>query len=139
MSQKAVITCGVLTAGVGSLNAVGKHHELPSAKFLIGTGVAFTLLSALAEAEPEVAQALAVAVLVTVLLGEGDGVLSYLNDRGEIDTKKGGGKAARFTPPSLPDSPVQLNRSAPQGVSGRTVQPRAIVIPNVQPHGGPAN
>ena len=129
MSQKAVVTCGVLTVGVGSLNSVAKQKELPSARFLIGAGVAFTLLSFLAEAEPEVAQALAVAVLVTVLLGEGDGVLSYLNQRGELDTSKKQ-PARRFTPPQTPPSPVAVNRQA-QGRRTVVTSPQSIVIPGV--------
>jgi hypothetical protein len=129
MSQKAVVTCGVLTVGVGSLNSVAKQKELPSARFLIGAGVAFTLLSFLAEAEPEVAQALAVAVLVTVLLGEGDGVLSYLNQRGELDTSKKQ-PARRFTPPQTPASPVAVNRQA-QGRRTVVTSPQSIVIPGI--------
>lgn len=133
-AQRVVATAGILSVGVGSVNALAKHHALPSARFLIGSGVAFLLLSALAEAEPEVAKALSIAVLTTVLLGEGDGVLSYLNGRGEINTAKGQG----FTPltstlQNLP--PTRVNRSGlPNNPRALSRQPDTIVIPGIAGH-----
>lgn len=86
-SNRVIATAGIVAVAVGSANSIGKNHKLPSAKFLIGSGVAFLVLSALAEVDLELANALAIAVCVTVVLGEGGGVLSYIN-HGEMDTAK---------------------------------------------------
>lgn len=56
-------------------------------RFLIGSGAAYVILSAIGEGEPEVAKALAVAVAVTTVIGDGGGVLSYISN-GELDTSK---------------------------------------------------
>lgn len=85
---KVIATAGIIAVGVGTVNSFSKNHAPPSARFLIGSGAAFLVISAIGEVEPQVAQALAIAVMTTVLLGEGGGVLSYISGRGEIDTKK---------------------------------------------------
>jgi stage V sporulation protein SpoVS len=102
-AQRTIATAAVISVGAGSLNAVVKDKRLPSARFLIGSGVAFFLISALAEAEPETAQALAIAVTVTVLLdsGDGGGVLSYFNT-GEMNTERR--PRVGFTPRNPPQN-----------------------------------
>lgn len=87
-AHKIIATAGIISVSVGTINSFSKNHTPPSARFLIGSGAAFLAISALAEAEPEVAQALALAVMTTVLLGEGGGVLTYINGRDEINTTK---------------------------------------------------
>lgn len=86
--SKVIGTCAVVVIGVGTANSLGKHKRLPSARFLIGSSMAFLILSALSEGEPEVAKALALAVTTTVVLGQGDGLFSYVNQHGETDTAK---------------------------------------------------
>jgi hypothetical protein len=86
--SKVIGTCAVVVIGVGTANSLGKHKKLPSARFLIGSSMAFLILSALSEGEPEVAKALALAVTTTVVLGQGDGLFSYVNQHGEADTAK---------------------------------------------------
>lgn len=134
-AQRVVATAGILAIGVGSVNAIAKHKSLPSARFLVGSGVAFLLLSALAEGEPEIAKALSIAVLTTVLLGEGDGVLSYINGHGELDTAKNQG----FTPltTTLADlPPTRVNHSGlPNNPRpGLAVQPQVLHIPGITGH-----
>lgn len=87
-AQKIIATAGIVSVGVGSANAVLKHKRPPSSKFLIGSGVAYLGLSALAQGQPDVAQGLALGIMTTIVLGEGGGVLSYLDERGETDTQK---------------------------------------------------
>lgn len=87
-AQKAIATASLITVGVGTLNSFYKTKKPPSVRFLIGSGAAYVILSAIGEGEPEVAKALAFAVATTVVLGDGGGVLSYLNGHGETDTKK---------------------------------------------------
>lgn len=91
-NQTVIATAGLLAVGVGSANAILKDKRAPSARFLIGSGVGFLLLSAMAnggEAMAEIAKGLALGIMTTVLLGEGGGVLSYLG--GEVDTQKSKG------------------------------------------------
>jgi hypothetical protein len=98
MATKAVAIAGLVTVGVGTANSVLKEQKPPSTRFLIGCGVAFFAISAIGEAEPEVANALAFAVMVTVLLSDqSSGVLEYFNN-GEMDT------APRRNPPKTPDT-----------------------------------
>lgn len=124
MNTKVIPTCALIVLGVGSANSVAKNHKLPSSRFLIGTGVVFLVLAALAEADEQVANALAIAVAVTVVLGEGDGVFSYVNRHGEADTqartpkKKAGDHgvqqgAAHATPSDSPLNLYQLPTLAP--------------------------
>lgn len=88
MNSKVIPTCALIVLGVGSVNSVAKNKRLPSSRFLIGTGVVFLVLSAIADVvDEQVANALAIAVAVTVVLGDGDGVFSYVNKHGEADTK----------------------------------------------------
>lgn len=107
-SNRVIATAGLVAISVGSANAVFKHKQLPSTKFLIGSGVAFLILSALSEAEPELANAFAIAIATTVVLGDGGGVLSYINN-GEMDTKKG---ATRFTPDAPKEPPTSTDLAA---------------------------
>lgn len=86
-TNRVITTAGIITVAVGTVNAIAKDKRLPSTRFLIGSGVAFLIISALADVEPELASAFAIAVATTVVLGDGGGVLSYINT-GEIDTQK---------------------------------------------------
>lgn len=117
-SNRVIATAGLVAVAVGSVNAIGKNKRLPSTRFLIGSGVAFFLLSALAEVDQELANALAIAVCATVVLGEGGGVLSYINN-GEMDTAKGQSKG--YTP----DNPTTPPTQVAQGQT-RTVRPPVI-------------
>lgn len=107
-ANRVIATSALISVGVGSINSVVKYGRPPSARFIIGSGVAYLALSALAEGEPEVAKALAIAIASTVVLGEGDGVFAYVNKYGEANTKPGAKdpKAATAT------NPVQGNTGA---------------------------
>lgn len=121
-AHKVIATAGMISVGVGTINSFHKGHP-PSAQFLIGSGTAFLVISALAEAEPEVAQAIALAVMTTVLLGEGGGVLSYINKRGEVDTKKSA------TPKRVPDSVDNAGTSDEVGETYRSDVERPDSVP----------
>lgn len=87
--KKIIATAGIITVSIGTVNSFANHKTPPSAKFLLGSGVVYLVLSVLADAgQEEVAKALAVAVMTTVILGEGNGALSWLNKKGEIDTHR---------------------------------------------------
>lgn len=88
--HRVIAACALIAVSVGSANKVIKDKRLPSTRFLIGSGVAFLILSAMAdmgEGAAEVAKGLAAGVMSTVVLGEGGGLLSYI-DHGEVDTQK---------------------------------------------------
>lgn len=84
-SQKVVLVSAMFVFGLGWFNA-NKKGKNPSAHFLIGAGVTFTLLSFLADWSPEAANAFSLAIATTALFSEGNGVLSYINKAGEINT-----------------------------------------------------
>lgn len=84
-SHKVVLIGAFITFGLGWFNAE-KNGKNPSARFMIGAGVTFTMLSFLADFSPEAANALALAITTTALFSEGNGVLSYINQAGELNT-----------------------------------------------------
>lgn len=87
---KVVGVAAVVTLAVGSTNSILKEKRPPSGRFLIGTGVAFCILAAMAEFDgsDELAKGLALGVMTTVILsGEAGGLLSYI-DTGELKTTK---------------------------------------------------
>lgn len=93
-AQKVIATAGLISVSVGSANSVIKYKRPPSTRFLIGSGIAFLVLSAMGNTESlgEVAKGLAVGVMTTILLGEGGGVLTYFIGERESDTRKPGRK-----------------------------------------------
>jgi hypothetical protein len=84
-SKNVVLIAALLVFGLGWFNSE-KEGKAPSAKFLIGAGITFTLLSFLSDFSPAAANALALAIATTALFGEGGGVLTYLNKEGDLDT-----------------------------------------------------
>lgn len=121
-ANRVIATAGIIAVAVGSVNAIAKDKKLPSTKFLIGSGVAFLILSAIADVEPELAQALAIAVCTTVVLGEGGGVLSYINN-GEMDTKKTKDTGFTGTPSGPPTQTSAPNGNRPP-IIGAGLTPR---------------
>lgn len=87
-TQRIIATAGIVSVGVGSLNSVAKNKRPPSSRFLIGSGIVYLALSMFANVSGEVAKGLAIGIMTTVLLGDGGGVLSYLDGTGETDTRK---------------------------------------------------
>lgn len=88
--QKIIATAGLISVGVGTANSLIKYEKPPTPRFLIGSGLAFLILSAMAasEATAEIAKGLALGVMTTILLGEGGGVLSYFAGERELNTQK---------------------------------------------------
>jgi hypothetical protein len=114
-AQRVLLICAVITVAVGTMNAYLKHKRPPTARFLIGSGVAYFLLSALSEVEPDIAKGLGTGVMTTVLLsGDASGLLSYI-DTGEFDTsaKKKPSAPTRNTHQRERSSAVQTTQTAP--------------------------
>lgn len=102
--HRVIAACALIAVSVGSANKITKDKSLPSTRFLIGSGVAFLILSAMAdmgEGAAEVAKGLAAGIMTTVVLGDGGGLLSYI-DHGEVDTQKRSRPAP--TPPRSRDT-----------------------------------
>lgn len=89
-TEKVVATAGLVSVAVGSANSIVKYKRPPSTRFLIGSGVAFMALSAMAASDTfgELAKGLALGVMSTILLGEGGGVMTYFAGKEEVDTRK---------------------------------------------------
>lgn len=111
-ASRVIGTAALISVGVGTINSFAKNKRPPSVRFLIGSGAAFVILSAIGEGEPEVAKALALAVATTVVIGEGGGVLSYLND-GEIDTTRKNKKNPNGADEAYSHSSAELYESDP--------------------------
>jgi hypothetical protein len=102
-TKKVIGVAALITVGVGTANSYLKDQKPPSTRFLIGCGMTFFILSAMAEfpTGDEIAKGLALGVMSTVLLsGEAGGLLAYI-DKGEFNTK----------PPDTKDNPEQRNRA----------------------------
>lgn len=84
-SHKVVLISAMFVFGLGWFNAE-KQGKNPSGKFMIGAGLTFTALSFLADFSPQMANALALAITTTALFSEGNGILSYINGGGELNT-----------------------------------------------------
>lgn len=85
-ANRIIVMSAVLTYGLGFFNSTSKG-KLPSMRFIIGAGVVFVSLSALADVEPELAAPLALAVVTTSFFSNGTGVMNYLNAKGEVAAK----------------------------------------------------
>lgn len=116
--QKVIATAALISVGVGSANSIFKYKKAPSTKFLIGSGVAFLLLSGMANSQAlaEVAKGLALGIMTTILLGDGGGVLTYFAGEKETDTRapKSKGTVRPKEAAEYADSAIQLPRAGGQ-------------------------
>lgn len=122
-TQKVIATAGLISVSVGTANSVIKYKRPPSSRFLIGSGLAFLILSAMGNTEAlgEIAKGLAVGVMTTILLGEGGGVLTYFVGEHESDTRKKGRQ-------DTTDGQAEKGRSAT--AQGNRARLRAAVSPS---------
>lgn len=90
--QKVIATAGLVSVAVGSANSMVKYKRPPSSRFLIGSGIAYLILSAMgaSDALGELAKGLAVGIMTTIVLGEGGGVMTYFVGPREVNTTKRG-------------------------------------------------
>lgn len=87
-NQKVIATAGLISVAVGSANAMVKYKRPPSTRFLIGSGMAYLILSAMGASDTlgELGKGLALGIMTTIILGEGGGVMSYFVGPAEGDT-----------------------------------------------------
>ena len=112
--QKVIAAAGLISVTVGSLNSVVKFNKPPSSRFLIGSGVAWLVLSLMAESETlaDIAKGLALGIMTTIILGEGGGVMSYFVGKEEQDTQK---PEKKETPAPPANTPVRYHITVPPG------------------------
>lgn len=91
-TQKVIATAGLISVGVGSANAVFKFKRRPSTRFLIGSGIAYLILSAMGNSDTlgEIAKGLALGIMTTIIMGEGGGLASYFLEKEAEDTRRPG-------------------------------------------------
>lgn len=118
-ASKVVGVSMVLTVTVGVLNSLAKEEKLPSARFIVGSGVVWMVLSGLADVEPEIAAPLSIAILTTSLFSKEPGVLEFLNKRGEVT-------------PTTPDNTAAAKRKE---LTATTAKHRITVAPMSNPKG----
>lgn len=86
-ASRIVLLSALGVFGLGFFKAE-KEGSKPTARFLIGATVTFTLLSVLSDFEPELAGPLALAILTTDIFANGSDILTYIN--GEEGSGGGG-------------------------------------------------
>lgn len=123
-AHRVIAVSGTVALGAILVTTAKDKKELPGARFWIGSGVAYLLLSALAEVEPDVASAFGIAILTTVLIGEGNGVLSYIATRQQIDTSKNPSRSQGWTPKISGDA-SDVHAPATPGTPRRSVPMQA--------------
>ena len=78
-AHRIVLMSAMLTFGVGWFKSAKDGKPVPSGKFLIGGSVAFLVISAISDVEPQLGGALALAIATTVFLAQSDPLLSHVN------------------------------------------------------------
>lgn len=121
-AQRVIFVSMVITVGIGGGTKLLKENKWPSPRYLMGVGLTFLILSALAEWEPQVAGPLSGAVVATSLFADGGhGILSWF-DTGELSTAppkpKSHTPAPKVAPPQL--SPGTPSQGMPP-IAGRTI------------------
>lgn len=74
-----VLTSAMVVFGVRWFESAESGDPVPPAKFLIGAGIAFLVISFISDVEPKLGSALAIAIASTVFLSKKDPLLNYIN------------------------------------------------------------
>lgn len=90
--RRLIATASLITFGVGMYGAYARD-EMPTARFLIGMGFAFTVCSAFADFGSGLGAGFAVLIMIAAILYQGEDVLKQLQKRGA--KPKGKGKRRR--------------------------------------------
>lgn len=84
--RKTIAVSAMLVFAFGTL-AHAEKGELPTARFLIGVGGIYTIISVFADFGSPIGAGMAIIVLITAVLTEGEGVLNLLSKRGGFAPK----------------------------------------------------
>ena len=77
-SNRLIATSAIVTFGVGYLGGVQRGAELPTARFLIGMGITFTVISVINDLGSPLGGALAVLIMVAALIHNGTDATKFL-------------------------------------------------------------
>lgn len=91
--RKIIAVSAIITFAMGSLSHA-QRGELPTARFLIGTGGIFTVISVFADFGSPIGAGMAIVVLLASVLTQGRGVINLL-------TQRAGENPAQFNTPEL--------------------------------------
>lgn len=105
--RRLVAVSALVTFTLGYISATAKG-EVPSARFLIGIGVTFTLISVITDLGSPIGAGFALLIMLTALLTQGIEVFDFLNKRTGPKKKR---RVSRQVPqgpmPNAPNAPAQ--------------------------------
>lgn len=79
--RRILATAALVTFGIGFLAGLERGEELPTARFVVGTGMAFTICSVMVDLGTPVGAGFAVLIMVSALLYQGPDALELLGAR----------------------------------------------------------
>lgn len=120
--RRLIATSSLITFGVGMYGAYARD-EMPTARFLIGMGFAYTVCSAFADFGSGLGAGFAVLIMIAAILYQGEDVLKQLQKRGA--KRQGKGKRAK--------AKSKAGRK-PVGTQGRPEKPDEFDDPGDYPH-----
>lgn len=85
--RRVIITSAMVTLTVGILAGYERGETLPTARFLIGTGMAFTICSIMVDLGSPMGAGFAGLILIASLLYNGEEALAILNRRSKPDKR----------------------------------------------------
>lgn len=84
--RRIVAVCAMVVFGLGFLAAV-QRDELPTARFLVGMGLSFTIISVITDLGSPIGAAFALIIALGSMLYQIDAVLELLNKRGQLNKR----------------------------------------------------
>lgn len=83
-------TSFLVTAGVGYLAGVSRGDDLPTARFVIGTGIAFTICSIMVDMGLDVGAAFGALIMISALFWQGEDAFRLLGARAKKTVRRRG-------------------------------------------------
>lgn len=93
--RRLLTTAAMVTFGIGFLAGIERGEGVPTARFLIGVGMAFTFCSIMVDLGSPMGAGFAVLVMISAMLYQGEDALKILTTRGKQTgkrPKRGAGK-----------------------------------------------
>lgn len=79
--RRIIATSALVTIGVGTIAGIHRGEDLPTARFLVGVGLAFTVCSILNDFGSGLGAGFAALIMVAAILGNGEDALKALMRR----------------------------------------------------------
>lgn len=122
--RRVIVTSAMVTLTVGVLAGFERGEGLPTARFLIGVGMAFTICSIMTDLGSPMGAGFAGLILIAALLYQGDDALRILGKRsgsGKSKVRKASKRTARNAAAAvaagfeLPDTPSTYPKNPLKG------------------------